>query len=94
MSVATSDSKVTYQGNGAAYTWPFSFPLLDKSRLRVILTDAAGKETTLSNRYRVGMDSQTVVYPVCNSGGNETRMKNIACDWLVYAKTPTVRIVQ
>lgn len=49
MSVATSDSKVTYQGNGATYTWPFSFPLLDKPHLQVILTDGSGKETTLTN---------------------------------------------
>ena len=68
MSVATSDSKVTYQGNGATYTWPFSFPLLDKSHLQVILTDGSGKETALTSNYRVDMEARNVVYPVCNSG--------------------------
>lgn len=33
---------------------------------------------------RTGTQSSASVYP---SGGSETRMKNIACDWLVYAVT-------
>ena len=59
MSVATADSKVTNQGNGAAYTWPFSFPLLSKMDLHVILTDGSGKETALTNNYRVDVNAKT-----------------------------------
>ena len=66
MSIATTDNKITYMGNGATYTRPFSFPVLETSHMQIILTD---------------------------SGGTETRMKNIACDWLVYAVSPTVAIV-
>lgn len=68
MSIAITDNKVTYQGNGATITWPFSFPVLEKAHLKVILTDAAGVETLLSGDYVVDLTGKTVTYPGYESG--------------------------
>ena len=68
MSLAITDNKVTYQGNGATITWPFSFPVLEKSHLKVILTDGAGAESTLSSDYVVDITGKIVTYPGYESG--------------------------
>ena len=68
MSIAITDNKVTYQGNGATITWPFSFPVLEKEHLQVILTNAAGAETTLASDYVVDLTSRVVTYPGYESG--------------------------
>ncbi|MBX9946066.1 MAG: hypothetical protein K2Y40_18470 [Reyranella sp.] len=48
MSLSSTTNKVIYSGNGATSVWPFSFPVFEAADLVVILTDAAGLETTLS----------------------------------------------
>lgn len=68
MSLATTDSKVTYQGNGATTTWPFSYPVLEKAHLKVILTDPAGAENTLTNDYVVDLTGKIVTYPGYENG--------------------------
>ena len=68
MSISITDNKVTYQGNGATTVWPFSFPVLEKSHLQVILTNAAGTETTLASDYVVDLTSKTATYPGYESG--------------------------
>jgi len=48
LSLSSTTNKVIYNGNGAASTWPFSFPILEASHLAVIFTDGDGLETVLS----------------------------------------------
>ena len=68
MSLANTDNKVTYQGNGATAVWPFSFPVLEKAHLKVILTNTAGTETTLTSDYVVDLINKVVNYPGYESG--------------------------
>lgn len=68
MSIVITDNKVTYQGNGATTVWPFSFPVLEREHLKVILTDAAGVETALASDYVVDLTGKTVTYPGYESG--------------------------
>lgn len=64
MTVATNVNKITYQANGAVTKWPFSFPVLSASHLKVIVTDPAGEETTLESNYYVDLQTSAVTYPV------------------------------
>ena len=68
MSIVTTDTKVTYQGNGVTTEWPFTFPVLDKDHLQVILTDATGAEKTLTKDYVVDLNNKKVKYPGYESG--------------------------
>lgn len=64
MTVATNVNKITYQANGAVTKWPFIFPVLNASHLKVIVTDPAGEETTLESNYYVDLQTSAVTYPV------------------------------
>lgn len=64
MTVATNVNKITYQANGAVTKWPFNFPVLNASHLKVIVTDPAGEETTLESNYYVDLQTSAVTYPV------------------------------
>ena len=48
MALTNTDRKVTHVGNGSATVFPYGFPILNDAHLSVIITDAAGVETTLS----------------------------------------------
>lgn len=63
MSIATTDNKATYQGNGVTTSWPFTFPVLEEGHLSVILTDPDGLETTLTGDYVVDLTNKVVTYP-------------------------------
>ena len=64
MTVATNVNKITYQANGAVTKWPFNFPVLNASHLKVIVTDPAGEEATLESNYYVDLQTSAVTYPV------------------------------
>lgn len=64
MTVATNVNKITYQANGAVTKWPFNFPVLNASHLKVIVTDPTGEETTLESNYYVDLQTSAVTYPV------------------------------
>lgn len=68
MSLASTDNKVTYSGNGATTTWPFPFPVLEKAHIQVILTTPAGAETQLTSDYFVDLTGKEVRYPGYESG--------------------------
>ncbi|MEA4834957.1 MAG: hypothetical protein VB133_07480 [Anaeromusa sp.] len=68
MAIATTDNKVTYQGNGATTVWPFSYPVLEEAHLKVILTGPSGEENTLTNDYVVDLTGKIVTYPGYESG--------------------------
>lgn len=68
MAIATTDNKVTYQGNGATTVWPFFYPVLEEAHLKVILTDPSGEENTLTNDYVVDLTGKIVTYPGYENG--------------------------
>ena len=68
MSLATTDNKVTYQGNGATTTWPIPFPVLEDSHLKVILTNPSSAEAILTSDYNVDLTNMVVSYPGYESG--------------------------
>ncbi|MCP4328434.1 MAG: hypothetical protein GY791_08360 [Alphaproteobacteria bacterium] len=55
MTVSTSESRVSYAGNGSTLAFATTFPFFDAGDLRVVLRDAAGGETiqTLTTDYTV-----------------------------------------
>lgn len=64
MSVASQINKVTYMANGAVRKWPFSFPVLDDSHLKLVVTDAIGDEKVLDTNFSIDLNGSCVTYPV------------------------------
>jgi len=69
MALTNTDRKVIHAGNGSATVFPYGFPILSDAHLSVILTDAAGAETTLSpSLYAAtglgGLGGGSVTYPL------------------------------
>ena len=69
MALTNTDRKVIHAGNGSATVFPYGFPILSAAHLSVILTDAAGAETTLSPSLyaATGLGSQgggSITYPL------------------------------
>ena len=62
--INNTDTKVSYQGNGLTKVFPFSFPFIDKSYIKVALYDALTDTTTqLTADYYVDAVAKTVTYP-------------------------------
>ena len=69
MALTKTDRKVIHAGNGSATVFPYGFPILSDAHLSVIVTDAAGVETTLSpSLYAAtglgGLGGGSVTYPL------------------------------
>ncbi len=69
MSISSTLTKNTWEGNGAATSWPYHFRIGAASHVSVILTDASGAESdpldsSLYTVSGVGEDGGTVVYPL------------------------------
>lgn len=68
MTVASEANKVMYAGNGAATQFSLTFPVLDESHIRVIITDASGAETeAVAGAFSVDLMNSRVTYPVTGS---------------------------
>lgn len=69
MTVASSVSKKTMNGNGVTTSWPFDFRVIDESHLKVIVTAPDGVETELSSGYSVALNDHggAVIYPESGS---------------------------
>lgn len=92
MTVSTTATKITSQGNGATTAWPFTFAIQSASEVVVTLTDSAGTVTTLpSSSYSVTINAATgsnptpvggsVTYPLSGSPlalGNFLTVQRIA----------------
>lgn len=56
-------ARVVYKGDGKTQEFPFSFPVLDRKFIYVVISDRNGREKTLTSDYYVDMDKHVVLYP-------------------------------
>lgn len=57
------DNRITYNGNGNATEFAYQFKILDRTDIKVLLTDADGKEKLLTKDYYVDVEKNVVRYP-------------------------------
>ena len=61
--LAHVDNRITYSGNGNATEFAYQFKILDRTDIKVLLTDAEGKEKLLTKDYYVDAEKNVVRYP-------------------------------
>lgn len=61
--LAHVDNRITYNGNGNATEFAYQFKILDRTDIKVMLTDADGKEKLLTKDYYVDVEKSVVRYP-------------------------------
>lgn len=61
--IAHVDNRITYSGNGNATEFAYQFKILDRTDIKVLLTDADGKEKLLTKDYYVDVEKSVVRYP-------------------------------
>lgn len=57
------DNRITYSGNGNATEFAYQFKILDRTDIKVLLTDADGTEKLLTKDYYVDVEKNVVRYP-------------------------------
>lgn len=57
------DNRITYSGNGNATEFAYQFKILDRTDIKVLLTDADGAEKLLTKDYYVDAEKNVVRYP-------------------------------
>lgn len=57
------DNRITYNGNGNATEFAYQFKILDRTDIKVLLTDADGTEKLLTKDYYVDVEKNVVRYP-------------------------------
>lgn len=57
------DNRITYSGNGNATEFAYQFKILNRTDIKVLLTDADGKEKLLTKDYYVDVEKSVVRYP-------------------------------
>ena len=57
------DNRITYSGNGNTTEFAYQFKILDRTDIKVLLTDADGKEKLLTKDYYVDVEKNVVRYP-------------------------------
>lgn len=61
--LAHVENRITYNGNGNATEFAYRFKILDRTDIKVLLTDADGKEKLLTKDYYVDVGKKVVRYP-------------------------------
>ena len=57
------DNRIIYNGNGNATEFAYQFKILDRTDIKVLLTDADGTEKLLTKDYYVDVEKNVVRYP-------------------------------
>ncbi|MCX7781777.1 MAG: hypothetical protein N2491_12885, partial [Negativicutes bacterium] len=96
LTVASNINKHIYLGNGATTEWPYSFPIIDKSHIKIYLTDTHGNITELINNYYVNTDTNVIIYPGWEPGTEppeELRPPKLPAGWklTILRKVPIVQ---
>lgn len=68
MSLSSTNIKNVYSGNASQTAWPYTFPIILPTDIRVTLFDPDGVGTVLSSNYEVDPILLQVVYPTVVSG--------------------------
>lgn len=63
MTVSNTTAKLQYAGDGTTRTFGITFPLLSADHLRVVVTDASGTDTTITNNYTLSDELNSITYP-------------------------------
>src|SRR5690606_14079653 len=63
MTVQNDKTKEVLLGDGITTRFPYTFALLDKSHIKVYLTDLDGNTTMLESGYSVDTKNSKVIYP-------------------------------
>lgn len=61
--LAHVENRITYGGNGNATEFAYQFKILNRTDIKVLLTDADGKEKLLTKDYYVDVEKSVVRYP-------------------------------
>ena len=61
--LAHVENRITYSGNGNATEFAYQFKILNRTDIKVLLTDADGKEKPLTKDYYVDVEKSVVRYP-------------------------------
>lgn len=61
--LAHVENRITYSGNGNATEFAYQFKILNRTDIKVLLTDADGKEKLLTKDYYVDVEKSVVRYP-------------------------------
>ena len=61
--LAHVENRITYSGNGNATEFAYQFKILNRTDIKVLLTDADGKEKLLTKDYYVDVEKNVVRYP-------------------------------
>ena len=61
--IGSSENRISYNGNGIATEFAYTFKILEKSDMKVLHVAADGNETLLTKDYYVDMDKSVVLYP-------------------------------
>lgn len=68
--IGSSENRITYNGNGVATEFGYSFKILEKTDINVVLVDPDLKETVLTKDYFVDMEKSVVFYPSYSPGAD------------------------
>ena len=61
--IGSSENRISYNGNGIATEFAYTFKILEKSDIKVLHVAADGTETVLTKDYYVDMEKSVVFYP-------------------------------
>lgn len=61
--IGSSENRISYNGNGIATEFAYTFKILEKSNLKVLHVAADGTEQLLTKDYYVDMEKSVVLYP-------------------------------
>lgn len=61
--IGSSENRISYNGNGIATEFAYTFKILEKSNLKVLHIAADGTEELLTTDYYVDMEKSVVLYP-------------------------------
>lgn len=65
--LAHVENRITYSGNGNATEFAYQFKILNRTDIKVLLTDADGKEKLLTKDYYVDVEKALCVIQVTQS---------------------------
>jgi hypothetical protein len=81
--ISSATNRNDYVGNGAASTYPYTFPIVDESHVRVTVRLTTGSEQTLT------LNTHYTVTGVGNAGGGDVVLTAGAFAWLTANKLTT-----
>ena len=61
--IGSSENRISYNGNGIATEFAYTFKILEKSDIKLLYVAADGTETLLTKDYYVDTEKSVVIYP-------------------------------